>query len=138
MIEVARGLLWIYEKLANDATLADLVDDRIYDGIAPEGAAFPYVVYSFQAGADTVVVGAARVLNSGLYLVKAVAETQSYSGPAEIADRIDDLLQAASGAADDGLILGANREQPIMYVEVVDTIQFRHVGGLYRIFTQEL
>jgi hypothetical protein len=138
MIEVARGLLWIYEKLANDATLAGLVDDRIYDGIAPEGAAFPYVIYNFQAGADTVVVGAARVLNSGLYLVKAVAETQSYSGPAEIADRIDDLLQAASGAADDGLILGANREQPIMYVEAVDTIQFRHVGGLYRIITQEL
>lgn len=137
MIETARALLWVYETLANDATLADLVDDRIYDGLAPEGSAFPYVVYSFQAGTDTVVIGAARILNRGLYLVKAVAETQSYSGPTQIADRVDELLQAANGSTVDGLILGVNREQPIMYIETIDGIQFRHVGGLYRIFTQE-
>lgn len=138
MIEVARALLWIYATLAADPDLDALVDGRIYDGVAPEGASFPYVIFNYQGGSDTVVVGAARVLNQSVYQIKAVTQSQSYASGAEIADRIDTLLQAQSGQADDGLVLGANREQPIMYVEVIETIQYRHTGGLYRLFTQEL
>lgn len=138
MIEIARAMEFIHDTLAIDTTLTGLVGDRIYDGVAPEGTTFPYVVYNFQGGSDAVAVGAARVLNNSLFQVKAVAMAQSYIGPAEIADRIDVLLQAATGTAVDGLILGTNREQPIMYTEVVDKTQYRHVGGLYRMFTQEL
>lgn len=137
MIEIARVLEWIHDALASDATITGLVGDRIYDGIAPEGASFPYIVYNYQGGADAVAVGAIRVLNQSVYQIKAVDCAQSYSGAAQIADQIDNLLQAATGATIDGQILGTNREQPIMYAEVNDKQQYRHAGGLYRIFAQE-
>lgn len=138
MIEPLRVNQWIYETLSGDATIASLVGTRIYEGLAPQGAALPFVVFQFMAGADVVAVGAVRVMNSGLYQVKAICQGESYSPAAAIADRIDTLLQGANGSVSDGVIYGCTREQPLTLIEQEHGIQYRHVGGLYRVYAQEM
>lgn len=138
MIEIARVLKWIYTTLSGDATLAGLVSGRIYDGLAPQGSLFPFVVFNHQGGADLRGVGTARAFNNSLYQVKAVIDKGSFVTIATIADRIDTLLHGVNGTADNGVILGCVREQPLMLIEQENGVQYRHAGGIYRIYAQEL
>lgn len=138
MIEVARALEWIYTTLSNDATVTNLIDDRIYDGLAPQGANYPFIVFNHQGGADARGVGVYRAFDNSLYQVKAVTQAESYSQATEIADAIDDALQGASGTADGGYIGPCVREQTLMLIELgKGGIQYRSAGGLYRLAAQE-
>ena len=138
MIEVARALEWIYTTLSTDTTVANLIDDRIYDGVVPQGSAYPLIIFNHQGGADARGVGVYRAFDNSLYQVKAVAQSESYSEATEIADAIDEALQGASGTADGGYIGPAVREQTLMLTEVgKGGIQYRSVGGLYRLAAQE-
>ena len=137
MIEIARALEWIYDTLAADVTLAGLVGTRIYDGVAPQGAAFPFLVFSHLGGSDTLGVGTFRALNSGLFQVKAVTESQSYVSATAIADRADEVLQGAAGSKNGATIASCQREQPLMQLEQNAGIEYRHVGGLYRPITHK-
>lgn len=137
MIEIVFVNQWLYTLLSGDATMTSLVGNRIYDSIAPVGVAFPLVLFNFQGGSDVSVVGGVRVMNSGLYQVKAVVQSGSNASALPIANRIDALLHRATGSAPGGLILASVREQPIAYPEVSkEGIQYRHLGGLYRVIAQ--
>lgn len=135
MIEIARALEWIHDTLSADATLAGLVSTRIFDGLAPQGSAYPFVVFNHQGGSDTLGVGAVRVLNSGLFQIKVVAQSDSYASGIAIADRIDEVLHGAAGSKDGAYIASCVREQAIMLIEQSNGIEYRHVGGLYRLIT---
>lgn len=135
MIEIARALEWINDTLLADATLTGLVSTRVHDGLAPQGSAYPFVVFNHQGGYDALGVGSARVLNSGLYQIKAVTESDSYASAIAIADRIDEVLHSAAGSKDGAYVAACVREQPIMIIEVSNGIQYRHAGGLYRLLT---
>lgn len=138
MIEVARALEWIYATLAADTDIDNLVDGRIYDGLAPQGAAYPLIVFNHQGGADARGVGVYRAFDNSIYQVKAVTQAESYSTATEIADAIDAALQGASGTADGGYIGPCVREQTLMLIELgKGGIQYRSVGGLYRLAAQE-
>lgn len=43
----------LYRLLANDSTIAALVDERIYQDLAVQGAALPYIVYG-RTGTEPV------------------------------------------------------------------------------------
>lgn len=137
MIEPLRGNEWLYTVLSGDATITGLVGSRIYDGLAPQGAALPFVVFNFQGGVDLRGVGTVRVFNSGLYQVKAICQGESYAPAAAIADRIDELIHGNRGSVSDGSVVDCVREQPLTLIEQQNGVQYRHVGGLYRIIVQE-
>jgi len=141
MIETVRIEQWLYTLLSCDTGLGGvntLVGGRIYAYQAPEGAVFPFVVYCRQAGHDVMGVGAARIMASEVYQVKVVgkAATVSFGTIKPIADRIDTLLQGASGTVVDGRVLSCVREQGISYVENSGSDVYSHLGGLYRIQVQ--
>lgn len=136
MNEVIRVNEWLYTVLAADSDVTDLVGTRIYDGLAPRGATYPVIIFNFLTGSDVMAVGSIRVMNSGLYQVKAVAQATSYADVSPVADAIDSALHRASGSVGDGAILACRREQPIVYIEQVNDLQYRHMGGLYRIQVQ--
>jgi len=143
MIETVRVEQWLYTILTGDTgagKVNTLVSGRIYAYQAPEGAAFPFVVYSRQAGHDVMGVGAARIMASEVYQVKAVGKgaTVSFWTIKAIADRIDEVLQGASGSVVDGRVLSCVREQIISYVENSGSDVYSHLGGLYRIQVQEV
>lgn len=48
----------VYANLSGSAALAAIVGTRIYQDQAPQGADFPYLVFSFPAVTDTPFIGA--------------------------------------------------------------------------------
>lgn len=136
MIETTLVDAWLYTKLSSDATITSLVAARIYGYTAPPTPTFPYIIFNHQGSADVSAVGGYRIFNSGVYQVKAVAQSTSAATAKTIADRIDTLLQRAYGTVTGGYVLGCVREQPLVYVEITNGIQYRNLGGLYRIYVQ--
>lgn len=129
---------WLYATLSGDSTLTALLASptAIYAEVAPEGAAFPCVVYAQMAATDVMVVGAHRIFTNALYLVKAVGQGASYGPLKAIAARVDALLhRGAAAATADGTTWGSYRERPFRLAEVSNGIQYRSSGGLYRLFT---
>lgn len=135
MGDLAAADKWIYATLSADATLLPLIGGRVYDTLAAAGTALPYVVFSYQGGYDVRGNGPIRVLHSGLYLVKAIGQGTSFATLAPIAARIDALLHAKHGVNTDG-DAWAVREQPFKYLEIDNGVQYRHLGGLYRVWVQ--
>jgi len=127
---------WLLAVLSGDGTLTGLVSTRIYDTLAPQGATMPYVVYQNQAGHDVRGVGPSRIMADVLYVVKAVCEGTSFTPVRAIADRIDTLLQGASGSNVDGTVLACVRESPFSMIETTDGKQYRWRGGVYRLWAQ--
>lgn len=137
MIEPVYADQWLYSKLTTDATLASLLSGRVYSYMAPLGAAFPCIIYAYQGGADTAVVGGYRIFNSGQYQVKAVGQGESMAALAAIANRLDTVLHRAAGTVTGGAILACVRERPLSYAEFTNGLRYNHLGGIYRILVQE-
>jgi hypothetical protein len=135
--EVVLADLWLYSVLSGDATLAGLVGTKIYSYLAPGGTASPFVVYNFQGGTDVMAVGAIRIMNTGLYQIKGIVQSNSMSGVAKsIADRIDTLLHGMTGLVTGGIVLACVRQQPIAYVETSNGLRWNHLGGSYRLIVE--
>ncbi len=138
MIETVRIEQWLYALLSGDSLLSTLVGGRIYSYVAPQGAPppWPLVVYSYQGGYDVRGVGPARIMVSAVYQIKAIGQGQSFAPLQPVADRLDALLQGASGSVLDGQVLMCVREQPVAYVEISAGVPYRHLGGLWRMIAQ--
>lgn len=132
---------WLYAVLAGDSTLVGLATGGVYAYNNPNRTpVFPYVLFQLQApGMDVRGVGPVRIMAPMVYLVRGIVEANSFGGNLKtIADRIDTLLQAASGTAAGGSVLSCVREQPFALPEVAgDGRQYRHLGGIYRLFVQD-
>ncbi len=125
---------WLYTVLSGDAELAALVAGRIYAYQAPQGAAFPFIVFHFAGGSDNEVIGGARIMTQAVYRVIAVDEGSSFARTSEIDSRVDAILQAASGVVVGGRIVSCQRQLPIRYGAVDAGVQSRHQGGQYRLW----
>lgn len=129
---------WLYGLFAGDATMHGYTADRWHNGVAPEGTQSPYGIFAYHAGHDVRGVGPARIMSSTVYQVKIVATRENYANQRLAASRIDALLQAASGTTAAGRILACVRESEVNYKEVSNGVEYRHLGGLYRIYVQPL
>lgn len=135
MIETSPAEAFIYATLNAAPPLAG---GRIYQGIAPQGTSFPYVVYQFQGGADLDTQRVARVWADLVYLVKAVTTGSSFAAIRAIADAIDARLHGASGATADAAVDACVREQPFQLTEADGGVNYRHLGGVYRLKVRAL
>ena len=137
MAEIFTAEAWLYGKLHGDATLLALVPGGVYTWPVPTTISGAFALYQMQAANDIRGNGPTRIGVNGLWLVRAVAETQSFGGNLlAAANRIDVLLQAASGTATGGVVWACVREEPFQLVETRDGRQWRHLGGQYRIWVQ--
>lgn len=122
---------WLYSVLAGDATLHGYVADRIYMHLAPAGTSWPCILVTLQEYPDDLmVVNAKRVWSEAMYIVRAVGPYEGFGTLNTIADRIDALLHRQSGTNVHACI----REEIFLMVEVVDDVQYRHLGGIYKIY----
>jgi hypothetical protein len=137
---VSEGVIaeqWLVGVLLGDAEVAALVGERVYSELAPQGAVMPYVTIQNQASVDVLGVGSRRIMSELVYVVRAVGRGASYVGLAPIADAIDRVLHLSRGETEEGWVLGCRREQPFRRPEVTSGVQYRHLGGLYRLWVQE-
>lgn len=135
-IEQDAAAQWIYSTLHGDATLQALAPGGIgvYEAIAPEGSAFPSIVFQILSGHDVMVVGATRIFSELVVLVKAIGKQSTFAALAPIVARVDQLLHKGSGSTSDGQTWGSVREQPFRLAEVSNGIEFQSSGGLYRLY----
>jgi hypothetical protein len=135
MIETYQAETWLYATLAASPALAG---GRVYQGVAPQGAVFPYVVYQFQGGADLDTTSVARVWADLVYLVKAVTNASSFAAIQSVADAIDSRLHGARGTTATAAIDACVREQPFQLTETDEGVNYRHLGGVYRLKVRAL
>lgn len=133
--------VWINSRLSNDPELVSLVGGRIYPDVVPEGTAVPYVEFFKMAeGGKTENINAVRVSTTMVYLVRGVTQTNDLLDLAQIAGRIDDLLNFKSGAIP-GLpncfvtqsIQSMSHSMPL----IKDGKEYRALGAQYEIDVQQ-
>jgi hypothetical protein len=128
---------WVYAQLAGNVTVAQMVGTRIFNTYAPPDIAFPFIIFQQQTLRDVRGVGSDRIMVDTLYVVKGVSQGSDFSQLGTLASAIDVALNVpAGGAATGGLVLASVRDEPFALTEVDDGKQFRHMGGVYRIYAQ--
>ncbi len=139
MAESARVRAFIFTTLTNDPTLAGLIGNRAYHGVAPAQAQYPFVVFQMlSAGNDLLGVGTARIWSAPLFIVKAVCKGSS-TGPVEpVANRIDQLLHSAAGTVTNGVIWECVRERPFDLPTNENGVVYQQLGGEYRFLASQV
>lgn len=92
----------IVAKLLADATLAALVGTRVYPGLAPQGAAAPYLVYQQADRQKVHTLGGVVSLNN--YRMRFDAFGSSYANAKATAAALASALDGFSGLVGSGAI----------------------------------
>ena len=135
--EATRVERWIFTLLSQDGTIAGIIGNRVYAGIAPQTAQTPYVVMTqLSPGEDTPAAGGGRIWARPLYLIKAVTKSNSATTLQVLADRMETLLQGQKGGTTDVSIHYCVRERGFRLTTVEPPGSgdiYQHVGGEWRI-----
>jgi hypothetical protein len=127
---------WIYERLSTDATITTALGTRIYEGVAPQNAPYPFIIYQEQSPArDVRGVGTQRIMVEAFYLIKVIT-TGSYSSVKTIVDRFDYLFHGIQTETSYVRINACVRERTFRLPEVRESVVYRHRGSIYRIQAQ--
>lgn len=128
------GLDFLFQRLNG------LAAGGAHNGIAPENTPDPFIIYAATPGNDLMVVGAVRVWNDALYIVKACGPITKATEIYTLAATIDTTLHAVGGVmvANGGvLMLSCTRAGTIDQPEPpVNGVPQLGVGGIYRIYNQ--
>lgn len=130
---------WVRAQLLLKTAELEAIDtglsSRIYEDFAPKGAKYPFIIYQCQdPPRDVRGVGVSRVMVDTLYVVKAVAQVDSYAPLGGIAAVIDSALTSSTGGAVmDGNVFTSIRDEQFALVEVESGTQYRHFGGVFKI-----
>lgn len=129
----------LYGKMAGDTTLTGMLgtpptgySKSIFYQQAPEGASFPYVIFSKQAGTPRYTLKN-RAYDNDIWLIKAVDRNVTADPADNIASRLDALLTDATISISGRTPLYLRRESDVDYSEVVDGVTYRHAGSYFRL-----
>lgn len=129
----------IYSKLASATALTALLAGTasVYNGMAPQGAATPYVIFSAASDRDGYTLSAEATVDF-IYTVKAVtvspAGSPSKKAAGAIAAQIKTALNDQPLTIAGRTWLSTRRESSIDYAEPDSSNIYFHVGGNYRIW----
>lgn len=137
VIESVYGGAWIKEVLEDDATLMAGISGVFADEI-PHEIALPAVRYHVQAPHDVKGVSSNRIMCRVDYLIVVVKEGHGIASAIPLADRIDALLDEATGENDKIRVMSCTRQEPFTMLEpqTESGVRYRHLGGIYRTLLQ--
>lgn len=119
------------------ATLDSLAVGGAYQGVAPAGTPFPYIVYWLLSGGnDRQTMTLNRIWSDPLYGVKVVDKAGGTGAIESIADAVDVALQGAEGFATGGVIVTCYRERILDQPERTDGVDYQNLGGEYRVIVK--
>lgn len=133
-LEAAAAEEWLNATLNGDATLLAAVPSGFYDTLPAPNTPYPVGIYQFMSGIDYAAVGAFRIWQSMVYMVKVIGETADFATLNAAIARLDALLHRASGTSASGTVWSCTREQSIRLPDAIEGRQYRHSGALYRIY----
>jgi hypothetical protein len=132
---------WVRLKLTNHTAFNVLftgLTGRVFNRYAPSGTTYPYIIFQAQTPPDVVRgVGDAEVMVDTIYIVKAVAQADSFAPLANVAAAIRTAMVYPNGdSLTGGSIFTSRYEKQFSMVEPEATKQYRHLGGEFRIQAQ--
>lgn len=127
---------WLYETLTGDSALMAEVTG-VHSTSRTRDSELPAVVFEWLAGTDVMYVNGIRVWHSGVWIVKAVDVTSSWTDVQTAAERIDALLHRQSGSPTGGTVFTATREAPFRSAYTNEGVSYRELGGRFRIAVQK-
>lgn len=128
-------LAWAWTTLRADTAsggVNTLVGGRIYRDLVPQQAALPAVVLSTQSAVDGTAIGGRRVVTTIVLNVRVVGEGATYATVQPIADRVDTVLNNATGTQSTVTIGKLVRESVEQFLEVSDGVTYADIVQLYR------
>lgn len=126
---------WIYSTMWGDDDLRTLVGDSISGTLAPAPLTPPYVTFLMQSSLDVnTAAGGDRITTDNLYMIKGVTAGAGWDAAVPIASRLSALFHLPNRTVNvPGGSLVSIRQQIVEYPEVDAGIQYRHLGGIFRI-----
>ena len=124
----------VYNVL-NVASLQTLATGGIYNTMAPEGAAAPYVIFQAFSKIDEHSFDG-RYANA-VYMVKAVSRQRWPKEASDVDTQVDTLMEDATLSITGFSQLICRRENDVYLVEEEAGNIWHHIGGLYRIMADE-
>lgn len=133
--ETTGALGWIAATVAADSTITTLAGyGGLWENLAPLTVTSPYLIAQLMSSTDVLTANGHRVMSNQLWQLKGIAPASDYAALQTIAIRLDalfgDVRQAGNATV---TVSSSTREQEVNYSENVGTIQWRHVGGMYRL-----
>lgn len=130
---------WVYTRITTDAAVQAALGGslaaaqaRVWEGVAPDGTAEPYVTFTVQDPLDVKVVGLVQVMATVRFQVRVTAEGASYDAVKDAYAAVHAALEAQTNQqTPDGLVLTCGRVSGYQFPERVNGIEYRHLGGLY-------
>jgi hypothetical protein len=129
---------FIYGRLIQYPALAAKVGTRVYQDVAPQGTAFPHIVFTQIFASDLIVVNGIRIWSNMLWQIEYWARTNDPAVVAEGAALIDAALHRKSGPLTgatygSGYMLECFRERPLALPPRTEgDVVYRRAGGEYR------
>lgn len=137
--EVLVDVAYVFTLLTEDATVQRLLgaDGQVYDDMLPPEVTFPYILVSHRHNADTMTWNGHRVMNVATMQIKAVDRVSSYVPKLmPLMSRVDSLLHRSSGTLALGTVFQVNRQSIYKFSEILEGVEHRHLGGIYRFWTK--
>lgn len=137
--EVAAQLL-LKGALEADATLMGMVNGVSLRSVSTH-LQTPFVKIDRMDASDLTIIGMHRVWSEITYLVRGITthqEDPEWSEVAEIADRIENVLSAATINGNTATIYCVRRLEPFTDETIESGDLFKHAGGIYEMYAQAL
>jgi hypothetical protein len=135
---------WLFGLYRGDATLTALVAGRVYQDMvpqdnagSPQSALFPCIVIRPYVLRDTGTVNSCIFMVTNEYIVTAIARSAFIRDVEPIAARIHELTHLAPPASvSRGQIYSATRQRLHRQAYTEAGVDFRELGGIYRVYSQ--
>lgn len=140
--ELHETATWLGATLKAGTALTTLLGGTaIYEDLAPNGVATPYVVYSHYDSGDAVAAYGGRAASWSQFTVKAVTRGPAYGSAAAIMGAVDALLHRKAGTVNSGsvpalYVLECVRGHEVRYAETEQGVRFVHYGAVYDIWAE--
>lgn len=136
---------WLQQQLEDRPLLiaevgGSVPNARLWGHAAPQGEEgepdYPFVLWSQSATSDLTTLGAERIWSVLEYVVRIVGQVNSWDPLLDAAAEIDAALDQADGTVTGGVVFGCTRVRPFLLPEVRNGVQYRHLGGVYRLLVK--
>lgn len=127
-------------KLKADATLVAALangTNGIWTDVPDATADYPLVQIVHNASDDLWHLGRYMVWSDHIYIVRGVAQAQSFTPLKTIVRRINAVLESTNGTTSDGTVFGVARMRPFRMAETDGNLHFRYLGAFFRVFSKD-
>lgn len=131
---------FISAKLKADTTLVAALADGtsgIWVDVPAATAKYPLVQIVHSTSTDLWHLGRYLIWSDNVYIVRGVAQSQSFTTLKTIARRINAVLESTNGSTSDGTVFGVARMRPFRMSETDGNLHFRYLGAFFRVFSKD-